>query len=204
MDQTNIRLNLSNQQKTIQGILQNKECVLRSIYVEVFPKVRAYVLQNKGDEALAKDIFQDAFLAFWKNIRNKKYEVREESAVQAYLFTIAKNKWIDYLRSNHYRKVVGNFNITTVGECIQDEENLEEENEENGKRLMAIRRAMAQLGEECKMVLTQFYFERLSIDKIAEGLKIGSASARNKKYRCMEKLRVLTLNYKENGKKPKT
>src|SRR5690606_12708907 len=104
MNQTDIRLGSPSQQKTIQGILENNEGVLRSLYAEVFPKVRVYVLQNKGSEAQAKDIFQDAFLAFWKNIRNEQYEAREESAVQAYLFTIAKNKWIDYLRSNDYRK----------------------------------------------------------------------------------------------------
>lgn len=200
MDQTDIRLSLPNQQKTLQGVLQNNEGVLRSLYAEVFPKVRVYVLQNKGNEAQAKDIFQDAFLAFWKNIKNEKYEAREESAIQAYLFTIAKNKWIDYLRSNAYRKAIGNSELTPVAESIGDLEDITEENEENENRLMAMRRAMAHLGKECKMVLTQFYFERMPIDSIAESLKIGSASARNKKYRCMEKLRALALDYKQNGK----
>lgn len=200
MNQTDIRLSLPNQQKTIQGVLQNNEGVLQSLYAEVFPKVRVYVLQNKGSEAQAKDIFQDAFLAFWKNIRNEQYEAREESAVQAYLFTIAKNKWIDYLRSNDYRKAVGNSELTPVAESIWDQEDVSEAEEENENRLMAMRQAMAYLGKECKMVLTQFYFERMPIDSIAESLNIGSASARNKKYRCMEKLRAKALDYKQNGR----
>ncbi len=198
MDQTNTKLSFPNQQETIRGVLQNNESTLRSLYVEVFPKVRIYVLQNNGNEAQAKDIFQDAFVAFWKNIKKEKYEPRKDSAVQAYLFTIAKNQWIDYLRSADYKKRLKNFDKTPVAEMTLEQE--DEQDKENENRLMAMRQAMAQLGKECKMVLTQFYFERLSIDTIAKGLQIGSASARNKKYRCMEKLRALALDYRQNGK----
>lgn len=192
--------NLPDQQEIIEGVLLNNESVLRSIYVEVFPKVRAYVLQNNGSEAQAKDIFQEAFMAFWKNIKDEKYEAREESAIQAYLFRIAKNKWIDYLRSADYRKRVKSSKIAPISETHGEPEDALEENIENENKLMALRKAMAQLGKECKTVLMQFYFDRMSIDKIAEGLKIGSASARNKKYRCMEKLRALALECKQNGK----
>ncbi len=200
MDQTNTKQSLPNQQETIQGVLQNNESVLRSLYAEVFPKVRIYILQNYGNEAHAKDIFQDAFLAFWKNIKKEKYEPRKDIAIQAYLFTIAKNKWIDYLRSADFKKTVTGLEKAPAAQLAWEQEDVQEENKVNENRLEAMRQAMAQLGKECKMVLTQFYFERLSIDTIAEGLKIGSASARNKKYRCMEKLRALTLDYKQNGK----
>lgn len=200
MDQTDTKQSLPVQQETIQGILQNNDSVLRSLYADVFPKVRIYVLQNNGNEAQAKDIFQDAFLAFWKNIRKEKYKPREESAVQAYLFTIAKNKWIDYLRSADYKKMVKGSDKTSVAEAIWEQEDQQEESKANENRLKSLRQAMAQLGKECKMVLTQFYFDRMPIDTIAEGLNIGSASARNKKYRCMEKLRALVLDYKQNGK----
>lgn len=200
MDKTDPKPILSNQQQTKQALLQNNEIVLRSLYAEVFPKVKIHVLQNNGSEAQAKDIFQEAFLAFWKNIKNGKYEVREESAIQAYLFIIAKNKWIDYLRSADYKKTVIGSEIISVSDAILETGEVQEENEENEHRVTAMRHAMEKLGKECKMVLTQFYFDRMSIDTIAEGLNIGSASARNKKYRCMEKLRAMAIDYRQNGK----
>ena len=51
--------------------------------------------------------------------------------------------------------------------------------------------AFKQLGASCQLVLTRFYFEKKSMKAIAEELQIDAASARNKKYRCMQKLKEL-------------
>lgn len=52
----------------------------------------------------AKDIYQEAFLAVWQNIKKGAFQPRNESALQGYLFQIAKNKWTDELRSARYKK----------------------------------------------------------------------------------------------------
>jgi len=50
------------------------------------------------------------------------------------------------------------------------------------------------LGAPCKDLLMKFYFEKKSMKDIAEELQLDAASTRNKKYRCMQKLRELALN----------
>ena len=47
----------------IDGFRSNNEKILKEVYRGVFPKVRTHILKNSGDEAKAKDIFQEAFVA---------------------------------------------------------------------------------------------------------------------------------------------
>ena len=180
--------------ETIIGFQENDDAILRRVYSAVYPKVRNYVLKNNGDEAQSKDIFQEAFIACWKNIKANK--LSENGNVEAYLYTIAKNKWIDYLRSIAYRKTVSD-NDDLIQQNL-GEELLVDEHEEKEKRKV-LQLALKQLAVDCKELLTKFYFERRSMNEIAEELKLSSASTRNKKYRCMEKLRLLSLEIKNNG-----
>lgn len=181
-------------QELIQGFRQNNTAVLEEVYVRVFPKIKIHVLKNNGNEAAAKDIYQEAFIACWKNIKADK--LAEDSNIEAYLYTIAKNKWTDYLRSSEYRKRKSEPVRTQV--VSSDEDSAVDEGEEETKRT-AMQRALAQLGLNCRTVLTLFYFERRSMNEIATVMNVAPASARNQKYRCMEQLRKLTLEFKNNG-----
>ena len=197
MNQTTTKLHIPRTQKElIQGILQNNEEVLKLLYIEVYPKVRGYIFQNNGNEAQAQDIFQEAFIACWKNIKADK--LSENGNVEAYLYTIAKNKWVDYLRSNQYKKTISN------DEVIKLQSNLEDDNTEIKEKVRetissAMQAAFKKLGNECRMVLKGFYYERKSMQTLSKELNIGTASVRNKKYRCMERLRILSLEIRNNG-----
>ena len=91
-------------QELILGFRKNDTAVLEAVYTRVFPKTKVHILKNNGNEEQAKDIFQEAFIACWKNIKANK--LSKNGNVEAYLYTIAKNKWTDYLRSSDYKKTV--------------------------------------------------------------------------------------------------
>jgi RNA polymerase sigma factor (sigma-70 family) len=197
MNQTKTKLHQTRtQEETVLGVLRNNEFVLRSLYEVVYPKVRRYILQNSGTDDQAKDTFQEAFVATWKNIKDEKIKIDGGLNVEAYLFTIAKNKWLDYLRSSHYKKTI---RVDKVIHLQLDAEEEESESNQGQDEMAAMQHAFKQLGEKCKMVLKLFYFERKSMDEISSELQIASASVRNQKYRCMEKLRLLSLEIKNNG-----
>lgn len=176
----------------VDGFRSNNEKILKEVYHGVFPKVRAHILKNSGDEAKAKDIFQDAFIACWKNIKEGKFD--GNGNIEAYLFTIAKNKWTDHLRSAQFKKTVHGDMVSLTDQEEKKELDMETERE---KEIM--KTALNRLGKGCKNLLSLFYFERKKMEEIAEELEIGAASARNKKYRCMEQLRSLALQIKNNG-----
>ncbi len=173
----------------------NDQKVMQLVYLNIFPKFKSHVLKNSGNEAQAKDVFQEAFVACWRNIKEDKFS--EDGNVEGYLYTIARNKWTDYLRSNDFKNTVysnsaANLSIVTEGDSNADE-NIRE------KHRTLLQKALGNLGSNCKYLLQLFYFERKSMEAISKELNITSASARNQKYRCMEKLRTLSLELKNNG-----
>lgn len=73
------------------------------MYQTNYPKIEALVLKNSGSKEEAKDVFQEAFVVVWQNIKLDRFTPKNESSVDSYLYTIAKNKWMDVLRSKDFK-----------------------------------------------------------------------------------------------------
>lgn len=167
------------------AIRQNDEKSLRDLYQSNYPKVERYVLENSGTTDEAKDIYQEAFISLWRNIQLDRFQPQHEASVDAYLFQIAKNKWLDHLRSvkkKHTVQLTDNFDQI---------EEIEEPGVNEQQQLKNIKKHFRQLGIICKEVLGQFYFYRQSMRTIAEKQNWTEATARNNKYRCLQQLRKL-------------
>jgi len=177
----------------IEAIKVNDIVALKHLYKINYPKVEVLVLKNNGTKEHAKDIFQDAFLALWKNVKQDKFVPQNESSINGYLYTIAKHKWMDYLRSKDYKKTVVSSALTDTA-ALDDDLNKTVDDKINDERLQNVMHAFKGLGAPCKDLLMKFYFEKKSMKDIAEELQLDAASTRNKKYRCMQKLRELALN----------
>lgn len=179
--------------QVVDAIKRNDPITLKRIYNTNYPKIEMLVLKNNGTKAYAKDIYQEAFLAVWQNVKQDKFIPQSESSISGYLYTIAKNKWMDVLRSQGYKKTIAASQMSFFE--IKDEEN-------NGidddilkdKRLEDVMHAFKNLGDACRSLLRKFYFEKKSMNDIAKELQLDSASTRNKKYRCMQKLKDIALN----------
>ncbi len=168
------------------------EKALKTLYVDNFQKIETLILKNSGTKEQAKDIYQEAFIAVWKNVKNNKFLPKNETAINGYLYTIAKNKWMDYLRSPAYKKQVS-YDTDKMAEPIHSPESIKSDTDDHDKKLSLAMEAFEELGESCKNLLTKFYFEKKSMKEIAIELQLDAASTRNKKYRCMQTLRELTL-----------
>lgn len=181
---------LDNQSQLIVAIKTNDSVALKALYISNYPKIESLVLSNNGTKEDAKDIYQEAFIVVWHNIRNATFIPINESAIQGYLYTIAKNKWMDIVRSSRFKKtksVLDEKSITDKSdELIEDDEATD--------KLKVTMIAFKNLGQPCKQLLTTFYFEKKSLRDIALELNLDEASVRNKKYRCMEKLRTIVLS----------
>lgn len=166
------------------AIKANDESALKSLYEDNYLKVEMYVLNNKGTSQDAKDIFQEAFIAVWRNIQLDKFYPENESALKGYIYRIAKNKWLDHLRSAHYKKTI---------ELKETAETLPEDrlSEEDVQYIIEVKNKFRQLGKNCREVLTRFYYKKESMRTIAEKFEWTEATAKNNKYRCLQRLREL-------------
>lgn len=166
------------------AIKANDEAVLKSLYENNYFKIEKYVLNNSGSIEQAKDIYQEAFIAVWRNIQLDKFYPENENALTGYLYQIARNKWLDYLRSSHFKK---HTPLTKLENRLAEDI----DNEEDNSYIASVKSKFEQLGENCREVLTRFYYKKQSMKIIAEKFDWTEATARNNKYRCLQRLREL-------------
>ena len=173
----------------LQAIRANDEKALRQLYVSNYHKIESFILKNSGTEEQAKDVYQEAFIALWRNIQLERFQPQNDTALDGYLYQIARNKWMDHLRSGHFNKVVS---MDTADMHLPDDGG---NASDTNALLDAIRLHFKLLGDNCRKVLTLFYYDNDSMKKIADEMGWTEATARNNKYRCIQKLREL-LNKK--------
>ncbi|MBO3099708.1 RNA polymerase sigma factor [Gelidibacter pelagius] len=191
--------NIDSQLQLLDAIKDNDSVVLKQLYINNYYKIEALVLKNNGSKEHAKDVYQEAFIAVWKNVKNDQFIPENETALQGYLYRIAKNKWMDILRSPSFKKTkMIQHELNVLDKSIdQNDHEKDEEQEFFEKRLKQTMEAFKNLGSPCKELLTAFYYDKASLRDIANKLKIEENTARTKKYRCMEKLRQLALASKK-------
>ncbi|RYF87267.1 MAG: RNA polymerase sigma factor [Chitinophagaceae bacterium] len=170
------------------AIKQNDEAALKALYQQNFQRVEHYVLNNNGSTDEAKDVYQEAFIAVWRNIQLDRFTPVTETSLSGYLYQVAKNKWLDHLRSSHYKKVVplkemedGKVEIVTLQETEL-------------AYLGSVRDNLAKLGDNCRELLMRFYYRKESLRVIAAAFDWTEATAKNNKYRCLQKLREFIKN----------
>ena len=184
------------QHTLLDAFLFNKEVLLKDFYIAEYPKTKYYILKNGGTLDNAKDVFQDAFFACWKKLSTGQSSPKNKAEIEAYLFATAKNKWIDQIRVSGRKKTISIDE--KAHQLAADESTPITEAHEKEKQLTITLAAFENLGQACKDLLTWFYFHKMSLKTIAENLDMEEASAKNKKYRCIQRLKELALNQELN------
>lgn len=176
----------------IKAIKANDEKVLKLFYQNNYPKIERYVLMNSGTVDEARDIYQEAFIAVWRNIQLSKFEVQDNTSLDRYLYQVAKNKWLDFLRSAKRKTIVPlTGREDGLAECV-------DLSEVEQQQITTIKVNFKRLGQQCKDILERFYYRKQSMRVIAEDMSWTEATAKNNKYRCLQKLRELLKTNKPN------
>lgn len=168
----------------LKGSRAEREIALRIIYIDNKEKASSFVLRNQGNEDEAKDVFQEAMIAFYENVRDGKF--KGESAIGTYLYSITKFKWLnqikkDKIREGHHEKAgMESFQESPLTDLI------------DGERKQGVLQVLDQLGEVCKQLLVENLYHNASMKEIAENGSFSSEQiVRNKKYKCLQRLKEL-------------
>lgn len=163
------------------GLRRNDAATVRALYMQHFPTVCGFVLRNSGTTRDAEDVFQEAMTVLW--LKAKEEALQDASDPGAFLFRVAKNKWLDHLRSAAHRHM----------KVVHDERLPDHHDEADAgleQRIVRLRGVYDKLDEKCRNVLDRFYFERKDLAAIADEMGVGEESIRTIKYRCMMRLRA--------------
>ena len=62
-------------QKYIEGLLQNNSFIIKAIYDKFVPKVVNYIKQNSGSTANAQDIIQETLITIYNQAKEKELQL---------------------------------------------------------------------------------------------------------------------------------
>lgn len=182
----------------LDGLRRNDALVVQELYDLHFPSVRQFVLQNSGSVSDAQDMFQEAMTVLWLNAREGRVTASEDNDLGGYLFRVARNKWLDQVRSAAHRNNQQAMDSERLAGSLADPHDGEVED-----RLAGLRAIYTRLDERCRRVLDRFYYDRQDLGTIATELGVDEASIRTIKYRCMMKLRGMRDRITEvEGRRP--
>lgn len=178
--------------KQLAAIKANDEKTLKFFYQMNYPKVESYVLMNSGNVDEARDIYQEAFIAVWRNIQLNRFEAVDETSLDRYLYQVAKNKWLDFLRSAKRKTIIP---LTNDDNWVAESVDVSEAEQ---AKISSIKANFKRLGEQCRDILVRFYYRKQSMRLIADAMGWTEATTKNNKYRCVQKLRQLLNTKKTN------
>ncbi len=159
---------------------------LRLLYRKYHSMALHLVRTNNGAEDDAADVFQEALIALYQNLRRGTF--RGESTLKTYLYGMIKNQWMSRLQSNN-REIIMKKKIHSIKlQQFQPTHNKHDDLPE------LIDEILSQLSDRCKTILKLYYWDKFSMREIAGKLGLDNEnSAKSQKYKCMQRLiRILS------------
>jgi len=206
-DSNDIQFSLTPQSEINERIVKNLLLGDRQIFIELyendFPKIAKYILKNSGTLENARDVFQDALLILLENVIRLKPKL--DCTIGTYLYSISKNLWFERLRINKKETLFSDvenvdmdsylFSLKYETSRVYKEDYLFFRDEGKPVYFESIVELLETCSDSCKELLERFYYHNQSWEEIASAMKYTSAaSARNQKYKYLEKIRKQISN----------
>lgn len=172
-------------QKYIDGLLQNNSFIIQSIYDKYVPKVVNYIKQNSGSADEAQDVIQETLITIYNQASQKKLQLT--CPFDAYFFLLCKRKWLNELKKSSNKEVTINDEVLSKDDGTQE---LAFETSVFGEKQALFSEMFNNLGKACKDLLTAT-FKIKSMEEVAKSLGVSYAYARKKKSLCIGKLTEL-------------
>ncbi|MCK4561493.1 MAG: sigma-70 family RNA polymerase sigma factor [Flavobacteriaceae bacterium] len=176
---------LHEDQKYIDGLLQNNSFIIQAIYDKFAPKVINYIKSNSGDTLQAQDIIQETLVVIYNQASEKNLQLT--CPFDAYFFLLCKRKWLNELKKSSLNEVTINDEVLSKDD---DAEQFAFETSIFEDKQVLFNEMLQKLGAACKDLL-KATFKIKSMEEVASTLGISYAYARKKKSQCIGKLTKL-------------
>ena len=173
-------------QQYIEALINNDTPLIKELYDKYAGKIRDMVIKNNGTNIDAADIFQEALLAIYQRAKNKDFVLT--CPLDAYLYLICKNRWINELNKSSSKVVT--FADTEGYSYTEDVFNNTEVMQNQYERMNLVEQKFMELGEGCKELL-KLSWSGIPMTEVAKKLQNSYSYLKKKKSECMAKLIVL-------------
>lgn len=167
----------------------SKELALEEFFCASFQyyeiPLKTLALRLLKDEVHAQDILQEVFIVFWE----ARHRIEEINNIEAYLFTMTRNKIMDALRK------------VSVDEKLKDQlwESMKTESNDNAENIEAkeLQEILAKAIEELPPKRKQIYLlkneEGISYQDIAEKMNISQHTVKNQLSSAIGSIRAFVI-----------
>lgn len=173
-----IKANSQADQDLLEGLIRADRDQLDLLYREYLPDLIAYIAQNSGSEAEAKDVFQDAVLVLYKKV---KEGLELQVPLKHYFMAICRNLWLMQLRTKK-RTMTKSEELEVDDQQINVLEKMELVMQEK-----IFYHHFDQLSNKCKEILEQF-FKKISMKQIAKHFGTSESYVKKRKHICKQNL----------------
>ncbi len=179
----------SSDEALLLAVKNRDERAIKQIYQVNWPIILQMVKLNNGDEAEAKDLYQDSILDFLEKVWKENFVLT--CKIKTFIYSICRKKWLYRLR--------GRRHFIDIDKFVEFEEPAEEAVVEapeipDDEQIIS---AIDTLGEPCRSLLVGFYYEKLSMEELANKLNYKNENvAKQQKLRCKDRLKNAFTNLK--------
>lgn len=161
------------------------EQVFSKLFNDYSTKLYNYIYYKYGNEALANDITQDAFLKLWQNCKDVIF-----ATAKGYVFKTANNLMLNQIEKRKVRLKYQNRNHKMAS--VESPEFILEEKEIEIKLIEAINN----LSEKQKVVFLMSRIDKMTYQEIADAIGISKKAVEKRIYMALVALRKVVKNIK--------
>lgn len=162
--------------------MQPKQIEFQKIYDKHRSKIFKLCLGYAGDRDVANDLLQDTFIKVWENLE----KFRNESAISTWIYRIAVNTCLSYLRSekNKVKDELSDYILETRSEEVSEKE----------QQVALLYKCISKLEEQDRMIITMV-LDEAEYNEIAEVFGISEGNLRVKIHRIKQRLTEIYNHY---------
>lgn len=164
-------------EKAKAGDLRSFELLVSGNQKKIFAFIYRMVLSQEDAIDLTQEVFIQLFCSLDK--------FRGEAKFSTWLYRIASNKSLDFLRRNRKKKIINEANIEATGfERLYSIEQSPENKFLHEEKIRLVRRVIAGLPDKYRIVIILFHYENFSYRQIANTLGVPEKTVATRIYRA--------------------
>jgi RNA polymerase sigma factor (sigma-70 family) len=166
-------------------IRKGDQTVLNGLYLKYRKIFEQWAMNHyKIDEDLSAEVYQQAFIAFYYNVKEGKL-THLSSSLKTYLFSIGKNILREHFKAAQKTPEPLEVSLEGLDYSITDKYD-----QMHNKTIVG--QLLVRIGEPCKSVLELYYFYDYSLESIAATLNYKTEQiAAKRKFICLKQLRAM-------------